>query len=296
MPEREGGTLADVPRVSLSETPGENQTRIEDAEPLRLRSVTTTLKMGIGDGEGLIRWRHRVIATAAVDKRDSLEWRVRDDGRDETIDWLCGLPYRRSEKAKLRGSSVHAIAEKLALGIDPGPIDEEYRPYAEQLARWLRKWQPRYLMAEAPVYNLSYGYAGTLDGVMEVGGRTVVFDYKTTEVGPSDGKARPPWPEVALQLCAYRNAQLVGLISEQRYDDRSNRYYLYDQTAHHEPMPPTNGALCIVISPYDCFAHAIATGPKVWEAWQHVSALADWSQEGVKSVIGARLDAEEPES
>jgi hypothetical protein len=265
-------------------------------EQLRLWSVTTLIKLGLGEGEGLIRWGNNQIAAAAVDKRASLEHRVKEDGRDETVKWLVEHRFRKSEKAKVRGTAVHAIAEKIALGVDPGPIAEELRPYVDQLTRWQEKFRPRYLMAEAPVYNVTRRYAGTLDGIVETqGGRTVVIDYKTTEYGPNDDKSRPPWPEVALQLCAYSRAELVGVLAEQRYAS-GKRYYLFDPTQHHEPMPAIDGALCVVISPYDCFAVPVRIDDSVWTAWEHVLGCAAWQTTGSRQAFGAVLSAPEEAS
>ena len=263
----------------------------ETVEVLRLWSVTTLIKMGLGTGEGLIRWGNNEIAAAAIDKRGSLERRLQEDGREETIRWLAGHRFRKSEKAKVRGTDVHAIAEKLALGIDPGPIAPDLAPYVDQLSRWLRKWQPRFLMAECPVYNVSRRYAGTCDGLMELGGRTVIFDYKTTDKGP-EANSRPPYSEVALQLAAYARAELVGVLAEQRYSD-GKRYYLYDPTVEHEPMPPVDAALCIVISPFDCFAVRVSIDEEVWAAFRAVQSAARFQSETVRRIFGAVLDNSE---
>ena len=40
------------------------------------------------------------------------------------------------------------------------------------------------------------GYAGTLDGVAKIGGKTLLFDIKTTDKPPDGDKSRPPDPEV----------------------------------------------------------------------------------------------------
>ena len=266
------------------------------AEVLRMWSVTTLISDGLGKGEGLIRWSVKQTAETAVDMRRTVATMIKESGRDAAIKWLTESRFQKSEKAKVRGTDVHAVAEAIALGYAPPEIAPEQRlvikPYVDQLVRWLDKWQPKFHMAEAPVYNVSRAYAGTCDGIMEIGGRRFIFDYKTTEYPPDGDKARPPWPEVALQLCAYSRAEIVGVIAEQRYDGRSKRYYLFDPTSQHEPMPEVDGALCIVISPYDCFAQPVRIDDDVWRAFLHVQACAKWQTELSRDVFrGGVLDA-----
>jgi hypothetical protein len=272
----------------LDDAPQESLAQVE-----RLWSVTTLIRNGLPTGEGLIRWGLNLVAAASLDKRATIDAMVKDEGREATIKWLAGERDRAGHKARTRGTDIHAIAEKRSLGLDPGPVPAELVPYVEQLERWERKWKPKPLMAEAPVYNVEHRYAGTLDGIWEVGGRRVVIDYKTTDKGP-DAYSRPPYPEVALQLCAYRRAQWVGVLSEQRYAS-GKRYYLFDPTVAHEPMPEVDGALCVVISPYDCFAVAVRTGEEVWRAFLAVQAAAAWELGGNQEAFGAVLDALEPE-
>lgn len=260
-------------------------------ETRRLLSVTTLTDKAFGIGPGLANYIQYSIATAGVDEEEAWKAIKRSAGRDEAIKYLANVRYRKSEQAKLRGSAVHTIAEKLALGTDPGPIEPHLKPYVEQLARWLAHFQPEFLLAEAPVYNPERGYAGTTDGIMLLGGSRVIFDYKTTEHPPGGEKARPPWPEVALQLCAYRRATEVGVLREQVTTERG-RYYVYDPTVQHAPMPEVDGALCIVISPYDCRAVPVVTDENVWRAFLVAVAAARWQEETSKHVFrGAVLEA-----
>lgn len=273
----------------------EAQTALDHTEPLRLWSVTTLIDDGLGKGPGLVNWLVKLIAETAVDKRRTVATMIEESGRDAAVKWLVDQRWQKSEKAKVRGTDVHAAAEAMALGYAPPEIAPEQKaviaPYVEQLARWLDKWKPTYLLAEAPVYNVTHAYAGTCDGVMELGGRKFIFDYKTTDKGP-DSESRPPWPEVALQLCAYSRAEMVGLISEQRYDGRSKRYYLFDPTSQHEPMPEVDGALCIVISPYDCFAQPVRIDDEVWHYFRIVQSAARWQTQVSRDVFrGGVLDA-----
>lgn len=270
----------------------DEQQTFAQAELLRLWSVTTLIDMALGMGPGLVNWIVGQVAGAAIDKRATVEAMLRESGRDEAVKWLSDQRWAKSEKAKVRGTDVHAAAEAIALGIEP-VIVPGTEPYVEQLSRWLKRWQPEYLLAECPVYNVERRYAGTSDGVMRLPGydRPLIFDYKTTDKGP-DAKSRPPYPEVALQLAAYARAPELGLMSEQRYD-KGRRYYLYDPTQHHEPMPEIGGAICIVISPVDCFAVPVRIDDEVWRMFLHAQAVARFRSETSSRLFGGVLSAHE---
>jgi hypothetical protein len=259
------------------------------SEPLRLWSVTTLIKLGLGTSEGLVNWAVRTTAEAAVNQRAAVTAIIDDAGHDAAVDYLTRARWGQTGKAKARGTDIHKLAEQIALGAEPD-VPEHLRPYVEQYRRWLDRFQPRFLMAEAPVYNVSEHYAGTLDGIMELDSRPLVFDIKTTEHGPDSGKTRPPFPEVALQLAAYSRAEYAGVLSEQRYAG-GRRYYLFDPAVEHEPLPEVQGALGIVISPHDCFACAVRVDDEVWQAFLDVREAARWQTHTSRGLFGPPLAA-----
>jgi len=119
----------------------------------------------------------------------------------------------------------------------------------------------------------------------------LLFDYKTTE-HPPEKENRPPFEEVALQLCAYSRATEAGVLSEQRTTDWG-RYYVYDQTVQHEPMPEVRQdvALAIIVSPWDCRAVLTTIDEGVWEAWRHVQELAFWQRHRTADLFRAAYEA-----
>lgn len=262
---------------------------------MNLWSVTSLIKLGLGTSEGLVRWRSGEVAGAAYDRFPILKSFVEDGDRAGAVKWLQDQPFAKSGQAAARGMEVHKAAEQFALGQTPD-VEDHVLPYVEQYRRFLDEHAPTFLMSEAPVYSPTYGYAGTCDGVMELGGKRVVFDIKTTAHGPdavTDSgapKSRPPFSEVALQLTAYRRAELVGVLSEQRYAS-GKRYYVYQPDAQHEPMPETDGAVCIVISPYDKLVVPVRTDDVVWNSWRHVMEAARWQVATSRDVFGPPITA-----
>ena len=258
-----------------------------------LVSVTTLIKDALGTSPGLVNWAVNTTAEAAFDRHKILTQFVEDEDRDGAVKWLREQRFASTGAAAARGTDVHTAAEKYALGMIP-EVDPAIEPYVEQYRRFLSDFKPEFLMAEAPVYNLTFSYAGTLDGVAVIDGKTVVVDVKTTAHGPNatdargKPKARPPFPEVALQLTLYRRAELVGLLAE-RKEIQWRRYYVLDPEAHTEPMPETEGGVCIVISPEDYMVVPVDTSERIWKAARHVIQVAKFQTETSKAVFGPAI-------
>jgi hypothetical protein len=157
-------------------------------------SVTTIISGGV-PRPALKAWGERLVAETAVAKAST--WAQMEP--DEAIDWLKRSPWRETDRAAVAGSDIHAWAERWALGLAPSIDDlpEAQRPYAQGFAAFVSDWHPCWEMSEATVYNRRYGYAGTLDAVVNLADRGVaLIDFKT-------GKG--VYGEVALQLAAYRH-------------------------------------------------------------------------------------------
>lgn len=257
---------------------------------INLWSVTTLQKEALGLRGGLEYHIKDTVAGLCFDRHKIFAAYVEDGDRNGALDWAHSEYWNNLGGKAARGTYVHKCAEALALGqtID---VEPEYKGYVDQYRQFLEDFQPEFLLAEAPVYNLTRGYAGTLDGVAIIDGQTVVIDIKTTEHGPDAvtrkgrPKSRPPFPEVALQLTMYRNAELVGLLAD-RVETQRGRYYQFNPETDTEPMIPTDGGLCIVVSPEDCRPHPVDTGDEVWRYCRHMIEMARWSAEKSKVVIG----------
>ncbi len=253
-------------------------------EPLRLWSVTTLLRLGLGTSDPLVSWAVRTTAEAAIDKRSILDAMLKEDDRAGAIKYLTDARWNATGKAMARGTDLHKAAEARALGQKPD-IAPENAPLLEQYDNFLAAFQPEFVMAEAPVYNPQAGYAGTLDAIVRIDGKLVVCDIKTTAHGKDSEKMRPPYPEAPLQLAAYRHATELGLLAERRYVS-GKRYYVYETQAHHETMPETDGAVCIVISPDDYMVVPVRTDESVYGFFRHVVEAARWQVSASKEAFG----------
>lgn len=250
----------------------------------QLWSVTTILSEGVPKPQ-LISWGCKVTALRAVEQHAIL--RAYLDGGDPNgaVKWLTGARWETQASAAGRGTAVHEIIEAYALGKKPD-VPAEFEPWHRQIRRFLDDHQPEYEMSEAPVYNLEYGYAGTLDAILRVQGARCVVDMKTTDKGP-DASSRPPYPDVALQLCAYSRAQLVGVgAATMRYSGK-RRYYLFDPVnGQYEEMPPVDGALVLVVSPEDYTLTPARIDDTVWDAFLTAREMARWKLQTERAVLG----------
>jgi hypothetical protein len=250
---------------------------------VKLWSATSLIQLALGTSKPLVEWNVRTACETAYDRFAILRQFHEDGDRDGAIKFLKDSRWTKTGMA--RGSDVHKAAEALALGTVP-EVEPEIEPYVEQYRRFLSDFAPEFVMAEAPVYNLSAGYAGTLDAIAKIDGKTVVVDMKTTAHGPDSGKSRPPFPEVALQLTLYRHAELVGILADRR-EINYRRYYVFDpELMHSEPMPETEGGVCVVISPEDYMVVPVDTSERLWTACRHMLEVARFQAETSKSVFG----------
>jgi len=94
-----------------------------------------------------------------------------------------------------RGLVVHEWAEARAKAELLPDVADEYKPYIESLEAWFEDYQPLFLESEYMVVHTGYGYAGTFDGIVEIGnhpprkrhdnlvGKRVLLDFKTNTEG-----------------------------------------------------------------------------------------------------------------
>jgi hypothetical protein len=267
---------------------------VDDVKPEegdeRFWSVTTII--GVLDKPALVQWSAIETAKAAVDNLDIVQSRIQREGRDSAIEYLKGARFRRAggqRTAADLGTAVHEACESYALtGIRP-QVDDEVRPFLRQFDRFLDQFQPSYIATEVTVYSPTYGYAGTLDAVVEVDGIKAVIDYKTSrESYDWKGNPKGPYPEVALQLAAYRYADLAAVFRARRYEQSRRRYYLLSQAEKDQavPVPEVDGGLVVYLTPERFGVYPIRCDESVHESFLYCIEAARWSFETAKSVIG----------
>ena len=264
-----------------------------EPDDLRLWSITTII--GALDKPALVYWAANETAKAAVRSVKSVAALVEEGNALQAIDMLkkarFSPPPGERTAAKL-GTAVHEKLEEYALtGIMP-EADAEITPFLVSFDRWCQKWQPEYIAAEMPVYSPTYGYAGTSDGIMKIGGMTVLFDYKTSKKSWDDkGKPTTPYPEVGLQIAAARYAEFAAQWRPRRLEEFRRRYYLLGpaEQASMTAVPEVDGGVAIHLTPEHCDAYPVRCDRDVHTAFLYVLEAARFQFEMSKTIIGAPL-------
>jgi len=102
----------------------------------------------------------------------------------------------KPSQAATTGVGVHeALEQWFGFGSLPANIDDREVPFVEQAVRWAEEWNPKPVHLEPECYSES-GYAGSIDGLFQIGDALVLCDYKTGNV----------YEGAAMQLAAYSHA------------------------------------------------------------------------------------------
>lgn len=164
----------------------------------RAVGVTTALK-GIPKDEALKRWAAKLVASYTVDHIAELLQMLDHGGRGPTMQFLAELPNQRRDEAAVRGTQVHAYAERIIKG-EEVEVPEALAPYVQSYVQYLDEWEPTTVGEELVVASRTHLYAGRLDSIQDIPGvGRAQVDYKT-----SGGV----YGNYALQIAAYRYAEV----------------------------------------------------------------------------------------
>ena len=209
-------------------------------------------------------WAAKMVAEFAVDNFGAYSSMVMNGQRQAAIDVLKGAPRRYTTERADIGTEAHDLFERIALGEDIGQVHPDMAPYVEHFNQFVADFSPTFLMNEETVWSDEHRYAGSFDAIAEIGGETVVLDYKTS---------KSVYEETALQLAAYRFADHVI-----RPDGAK------------VPLPEVDGGAVV---------HVTAEGYSVvpmrvdYDVFQHFLALRygpfEWNADTKKTVKGKKL-------
>jgi len=191
---------------------------------VKTTSVTTILSAGIPKPM-LVGWAARVAA----------EYAVANPGA--TLQEIKDAPTRERDKAGVRGTAVHDLAEKIIHGT-PVSVPEELYPYVDGYVRFLDRFHVTPILTERTVAHRGLGYAGRFDAIVELptlhGPEPVMVDLKT-----SNGVYR----ETKAQCAAYSLAD----------------FYVEDDAPEKEILLPEIQATYVAhVTPDGTFLHPLA--------------------------------------
>jgi hypothetical protein len=283
--------------------------RTDDAgNPRRYLSVTTVLD--VLNKKGLKFWAAKGSAQRAMENLPKLNraafiepcgdtWKVKPDPAtgepprcnvcSECITrWVELWHHAKSEDRKREGSMLHDILEWWVLNGAWPSYDESLEPYVKQMRQWVEDYgiEPESFEAsEMTVYHHQHGYAGTLDGILNlkpvtekaaklcarIGGlplkpQRVVMDAKSRE-----GEEKRLYVEHTLQMAPYRFAS-----------------HCLPKTGSLEeiPMPPTQGAVIFQPRPDGYTFEPVRADARALTAFIHALDLYKWLMaDGESSIL-----------
>lgn len=163
----------------------------------KLDGVTTLIGNGLPK-LALMRWHSNAAADYAIDHWDELAGQPLSERRKA----IAKAPDAARDSAGVRGTRVHALADKLAMG-EEVKVPEELAGHVESCIRFLDDWNVVTHATERPVFHDQYLYGGTLDllACLHDGERADdwLLDFKTNKSGP--------FGDTAFQLAGYRYAK-----------------------------------------------------------------------------------------
>ena len=209
----------------------------------KLPGVTTILGAGL-PAPALVEWAAKTTATFAVNEWD----RLSTLGVVDRYERMRGARWEVLRQAGMRGTDLHAFADRLSRGEDVD-VPDEHRGPIEALATLMDKLDMEPVHTETPVLHAEHRWAGTTDAVVIINGQLWLVDYKT-------GKGL--YEKDALQVSAYSFATHAlmpsGLV---------------------EFVPPQRVGL-IHVTPDSAELHEVTHTARNYEVFRHVQHVAGW--------------------
>jgi hypothetical protein len=192
----------------------------------------TSLRRVLGMSFGLHHWAIGQVIDAAVAGRGTYADSMLNE--DEYRKYLRKSSQSKRDEAAALGTSVHEAAE---LGVRSVLLAEEdpRKPFLLQYEKALAALDIEVLLAESQVFNLTLGYAGSLDFIGRCRSPLPEYGLQRGEVVLTDIKTgKGVYNDHALQLALYFGAEFVGGFDPQEdkdvvYEDATD--ILKDSTA-----------------------------------------------------------------
>lgn len=230
--------------------------------------VTTLIGKGLPK-PAIPYWAARTVAEHVVADPAAVVEMVERMGPRAAVAALKEAPWQKRDDAAVRGTDVHALAERLVHGEDVD-VPEHLVGHVEGYARWLDTFDVEPILTEVPVGNRTAWYAGKPDAIVRMAGSDAVWllDWKT-----SSGV----YGETALQTAAYARAE----------------FYVLDNPDVETPMPTVERTGVVHITADGTTLYPLAPDPKgiddAYAIFRHVAWVAsrtDW----IKAAVGQPIE------
>lgn len=213
-----------------------------DSKPVM--GVTTALSKGLPK-PALPNWAAKTCGEFVA---ENLEVLNALPDKESVVATVKQSPWSQRDRAAVRGTDIHAVAEDLLHGREV-KVPDDLLGYVEGYVRWLNEWNPEPILTEFVVGSRKWGYAGTGDAIYKLpNGERVLADWKTS---------KGVYGEVALQVAAYRNAE----------------FYL-DADGNEAELPEVDSLAVVHITPTGADLYRVADPDLAWKHFLHVLYVA----------------------
>lgn len=244
--------------MSLKFTPSSHRYYL-DGKPVP--GVTSLIKGGL-PAPALIYWAARTVAEYVADNDAEVET-LRGMGRNSMVAALKEVPWTKRDKAGVRGTDVHTLAEQLVHGVEVD-VPEHLSGYVAACVDFLDSWKVEPLIVECSVGHRAHWWAGRPDLIGRLpDGRTVLFDWKTAASGI--------YAETAFQLAAYSHAEFW--VPDDAIDDE-------------QPLPEIDACAAVHLRPDGYDVIPVVANDEVYKQFRHIAQVSRISKD-MKSLVGA---------
>lgn len=207
--------------------------------------VTTLIGKGLPK-PALPYWAAKTVAEWVADQPDLAETLTRMGGRGPAVAFLKELPWQKRDEAAVRGTDVHALAERIVHG-EEVEVPPHLAGHVQGYVDWLDATGLDAILTERPVASRQWGYAGTFDLIAGMPDGVWLLDIKT-----SSGV----YGSTALQLAAYAHAE----------------FYL-DQDGAEQPLPAIDRYGVLHVTECGTTLHALPEhlNDDAWSDFRHVA-------------------------
>lgn len=235
----------------------ENDSRLYVWEGSKHPGVTSVV--GMLPKPGLQFWAAKKVAEAAIEKGTVTE---------QDLGYLKSAPMRDRDQAAEVGTGIHDLVDRTING-EKISFSFEEAGFMDGFDQFVERFKPEWVLTEETVLGSfeDFTYAGSFDAIASISDETWLIDFKTTRSGVH--------PEVALQLSAYMNADMV-----------------IHPDGYTEPVPKIDRCGVLWLRP-DVWAFQEVNTEEQREAnWNQFGALLrswHWENGGKKKALGQRL-------
>lgn len=223
-------------------------------------SITNII--GVMDKPALKYWAAKEAANYAADNRAMLATLERDDA--QTL--VRNAPFRRSDDSPAAiGDIVHNWIDQYVKGNHPSheEVTASHRSARDTWYSFIKfrdYYKPEFVASEFTVWSDTYGYAGTADLHMRIGGVSVLADAKT---------GTGIYPETGMQLAALANADFILTPDGQEL-----------------PIPAFERFAILHLRPRSATLAPVQGIPEAFECFKALKIAFDWKVNHSESVIG----------